>query len=132
MTQAENNEEEKIEVLPEDIYQKLLNDLAVHETATEAFIANFSFYGRTLKEHSEALWIEIPEKPNPEEYRNIFVKLSRNIQIVTHYLSVSTAISNAIIGGTGSQKSELIKTISDSYLNRKLRRPLDRDWETLK
>lgn len=116
--------QEEVELItPEDIYDKLLSDIAVHETASEKFIANFNFYGRTLKEHSDSLWIEIPKQMTPEEFREVFAQIATNIQIASHFYSVSNTIYNSITEGGSTKKSDLITAIARSYENKQRRRP---------
>lgn len=115
--------EELAEITPEDLFNKLLEDVAAHQTATEAFVANFSFYGRTLKEHADALWIEVPKKMTPEQYRDVFTQLAHNIQIASHFYVVASTISNALSGGNGAKKADLMKAIAETYDKRNKRRP---------
>lgn len=121
MTTLEPNELESL--TPKDLYNKLLEDIAVHGQATETFINNFQYHGKSLRQHSDDLWIEIPEKVTPELFREIFVKLARNIQIASHYYSVASSISNALLGSSRTRKSDLMRAIAESYERQNRRRP---------
>lgn len=111
------------QVLPENLYNQLIEDVAASGAATESFVENFRFYGKTLKDHSLDLWVEIPDKVTPEEYRTIFTRLGRNIQTASHYYSMANSINHALAGGGSQKKADIMRAISQSYEARKLRRP---------
>jgi hypothetical protein len=119
----DNTEHEVDSILPKDIFNTIVNDAAVHGAATDEFVKSFSFYGKSLKEHSEDLYIQIPDNPTPIDIRNSFFKLIKNIQITTHYLSIASSISNAISNGGQIKKSDLVAVIVRGYESRNARRP---------
>lgn len=121
MTIEQQEEQENIKT--QDLLNELNQDVKVASAATESFIDEFQFNGRSLREHSEALWIEIPKNPNPEDFRLIFTKLARNIQIATHYYSVASSINSALYGSSKQRKADIIKTLAEAYEKNKKRRP---------
>lgn len=110
-------------VQPADIYQQLVADVALHGAATEQFLNNFQFYGRTLQEHSEALLIHLPDKPDSEEIRSAYIQLIRNIQIASNYLGIASSINEAIGRGNKAKRSDIVAAITASYENTNRRRP---------
>lgn len=115
--------EEPTAVNPEDIFNTIVADAAAHGAATDAFIKSFTFYGKSLEEHSTELYIDIPPDPNPEDIRNCFLQLTKNIQIANHFLSVASSISSALTSGSQTQKSDLVAVIARGYESRNARRP---------
>lgn len=111
------------QIKTDEIYATFLEDIASNAKANDVFIENFEFYGKTLMQHSQELFIKIPQKVSPEDYRLIFVKIAQNIQKVTHYYNLSNAINSALSGGNTQKKAQIVQAIIKDYEKRKIRRP---------
>jgi len=111
------------QIKTDEIYASFLEDIANNAKANDVFIENFEFYGKTLLQHSHELFIKIPQKITPEDYRLIFVKIAQNIQKVTHYYNLSNAINSALSGGNTQKKAQIVQAIIKYYEKRKIRRP---------
>lgn len=108
---------------PEEVLDAVRQKAQAHAKATEAFVNEFSFYGRTLREHSDALWIEVPDKPTPEQIREIYIRLIVNIQVASQFLSAASSIHSALMGGGAKTKADIVAAIVDDYKRRGAKRP---------
>lgn len=125
MTRSNDTSEEMPVVSPEDIMTDVANAAEAHAAATQIFIDNFIFYGRSLSEWSDKLAIPVPDAKNlsPEVMRGLYVKLANNMQIVNHFFSVSNTISSTLVGGSQMKKADLVRYIVQQYEKENKTRP---------
>lgn len=118
--------EEKIEnVSSEDILDSLKEGAELYTQITESFVSEFVFYDKTLYEWASALIIEIPDVRRLDIvcFRELLLKLSKNIQTASNYYSIATTMADAIGGGNNMKKSDIISIIVSNYASKGAKRP---------
>ena len=108
---------------PDQILNDILENSTAHSAATEAFISQLEFYGKTLDQWDIDLAVKIPDNPIPTDMRIIYAALANNIQKITHFLNAADSISSALDAGGKIKHSDLVKIIVESYEVRNAKRP---------
>lgn len=114
---------EEISLTPDDLMAELIKATATHSALKDNFMDNFVFDDASLSEWSARLRIVIPEDPTPEDMRNLWVSLTRKLQVAGHYHSIASSISNALTGGGNLKKADVIAAIVNQYRIRNAKRP---------
>lgn len=120
---TEEQEEELYEITPEQIMEDIAQGAAAHSAATESFVDSFMFYGKSLNEWSDELVVPIGQNPTPQDIRKLYILLANNVQIASHFYSVSNTINSTIAGGGQIKKSDLVAALVRDYEARNARRP---------
>ena len=109
----------------EDILDALKVGAELYTNITEAFIADFVFYDKTLYDWASELSITIPSIKTLDivAFRELLLKLSKNIQIASNYYSVSCSMVDAIGGGNSIKKSDIVSMIVSNYAAKGAKRP---------
>lgn len=109
----------------EDILDALKTGAELYTNITESFIAEFVFYDKTLYDWASDLSIEIPSVKTLDivAFRELLLKLSKNIQIASNYYSVSCSMVDAIGGGNSIKKSDIVSMIVSNYAAKGAKRP---------
>jgi hypothetical protein len=95
----------------------------VYTALTENFIESFEFYGQTLKQWADELLVNIPDDMQPDAYRKLLAELANNVQKASNYHSVACSLADAIKGGRGVKRSDVVRAIVTGYQERGARRP---------
>jgi len=116
---SENKSTPLSDVLPEvdvqSIYDEMLIIASNNSEATQAFIDNFEFYGRTLGEWDDHLAVFVPDDVRPDELKNLFIRFSRSIQQATSLYSYASSIMAAVSNGSSLKKSDIVASIVEWY-----------------
>jgi hypothetical protein len=123
MADESTEKKELEEITPEQIMEDIAVGAAAHSAATEAFVDNFMFYDKSLNEWSDQLAVPIAGNPTPLEIRKLYIKLANNIQVASHFYSVSNTINGTIVGGGQIKKSDLVTALVHDYERRNAKRP---------
>lgn len=114
---------EEKEIVPSELYDALVEDLAKHNESTALFVKSFTFYGKSLSDHSKDFYIEVPDKVTPEEFRAIFIKIINRIQMAQHYYSIANSIYTTLNTGSAKKKADLVAVITQKYEDNQRKRP---------
>jgi len=95
----------------------------VYTDLTENFIQSFEFYGQTLKVWADELQVDIPEDMTPEAYRKLLAQLANNVQKASNYHSVACSLADAVKGGRGVKRADVVRAIVMGYQDRGAKRP---------
>ena len=119
----ENNE--ILEVSPDTVIGVVKEGAAIYSEVTTSFVQEFTFYEKTLYEWATELIIDIPRAKDLDEvgFRDLLVKLAKNIQIASNYHSVSSSMCDAVAGGNSIKKSDVIAAIVANYAKQGAKRP---------
>ena len=109
----------------ETVLDEALADTKEAEIFIKAFSSQIKFFGRTLSEWEEKLSVLLPpaKQITPDVVRELHVTIANNIQIASHYYSMSAFSSTSLKNGLTVKKSELTASILADYSVRNLRAP---------
>lgn len=110
-------------VTTEEILQDISEAAYAHSAATRDFITQFVFYGKTLSDWSDELAVPIVPQMTPEDMRGLYIKLANNIQIASHYYSISSTINSTLVGGGQMKKADLVTALVETFAKRNATRP---------
>lgn len=112
-------------ITPSQIVTTIMEGAEVYSNISSTFIQNFMFYDKTLYEWASELMLEIPSSKDldPGKFREVMIKLAKNVQIANNYYSVSCTIEDAIAGGNSIKKSDVIAAIVQNYAAKGAKRP---------
>lgn len=123
-TTVENqSQSETPEVSTGSILQEVVEGAVAHAAATEAFVSNFDFYGKSLGDWAQELAMITPPNPNTDQLKRLFAELSKKLQQATDLYARANSISSAIVGGGNLKKSDLIAALVERYANANAKRP---------
>lgn len=118
--------EQKIEAATsEDILDALKSGAELYTSITESFLSEFIFYEKTLYDWALSLSIDIPSPKTLDlvAFRELLIKLARNIQIASNYYSVACSMVDAIGGGNSMRKSDIVHMLVSNYAAKGAKRP---------
>ena len=130
----QNNLSETEQITSEDILQEIIDSATAHAAASDAFIENFMFFGKSLKDWSDQLAVPVPVantpledggiyKISPADLQELFGKLANNIQVASHFHTVANSISSALNSGGSVKKSDLVAAVVKRYEQSNAKRP---------
>lgn len=109
----------------DEVLDEALADTIEAEIFIKAFSSQIKFFGKTLAEWEEQLSIVLPpaKKLTPETIRQLHVDIANNVQIASHYYSMSAFSSTSLKNGLTTKKTEIAASILADYSVRNLRAP---------
>jgi hypothetical protein len=107
----------------EDVINDIIEGAYLYSAAIDVFAAQFIFQGKSLNAHSTDLLVHVPDELTPEDAQKLFTKLARKIQKASHYYAIASGAANAMSGGAGIKKADIVTAIVQSYDSRGARRP---------
>ena len=110
-------------VTPDQLLDKILPGFQAYEILADLFMEKVKFYERTLTEWIDHLAIDIPKDVSPEDLRNYFVQVARNIQQASYFYSVCSAYNSTLSSKADGEKASVIAKIVYDYANKNAKRP---------
>ena len=117
----------------EDFLFELNKGGETYERLTKEFLSSFEFFGKTLDVWASELMLEIPhiEDLDLRSFRALELQLIKKLEKTSNYLSVATAMLQAIEGGNDLKKKRLTVAIVEGYKTQRAKRPAASVIETL-
>jgi len=126
MTETDTLEKDEIlEVSPDTVISVVKEGASIYSEVTASFVQEFIFYDKTLYEWATELMLEIPPAKDLDEigFRELLIKVARNIQIASNYHSVASSMCDAVAGGNAIKKSDVVAAIVANYAKQGAKRP---------
>ncbi len=107
----------------EQILEDINESAKTYAKIGDQFIHDFVFYGKSLAKWADELAIPVPQKTTPEQLRHLYVKLANNLQIATHFYSVSNSMNTGLTSGTQVRKAKIISRLQTEYEQKEGKKP---------
>jgi len=108
----------------EDFLLELNRGGETYEKLTREFLSSFEFFGKTLDAWASEMMLEKPsEKLDLCAIRTLELEMIEKLEKASNYLSVATAMLQAIEGGNEIKKKRLTTAIVEGYKTQRARRP---------
>lgn len=117
MAETENNTTSR------QVLEEILAAADQHAEATRDFVENYSFYDRTLAEWGRKLSVEIPDQPDPDDLKNIYLEILRKIQTCNVLYTRANSTYTALDQGSAIKKADITTALVEKYEANKARRP---------
>lgn len=115
--------EEDLTVQPGELLGVVMEGAEIYAQLTEAFIDEFEFYGKTLRDWATEMMISIPDKLDEETFRAKLIELAQKTQRASNYYSTAASLAKAFGSGSEIRKSDLINAIVAKYASENKKRP---------
>lgn len=110
-------------VKPEELLDKILPGFDAYQSLADLFMERVKFYDRTLTEWIDHLAVDIPKDVTPEQLRNFFVQVARNLQQASYFYSVCSAYNGTLSSKADGEKAGVLAKIVYDYANKNAKRP---------
>lgn len=94
-----------------------------YQDLSDTLMANIKFYERSLTEWIDHLAIEVPKDITPQDLRNLFAQVAKNIQQASYFYSVCSTYNGTLSSKTDSAKASIIAQYVKDYSHRDAKRP---------
>lgn len=109
------------------ISETLLNDsipaYELFQQQVDLLMASIVFYEKTLADWIDHLAIEVPRDANLEDIRSLYVKVARQMQQVSYFLSLCSTYNTTLSAQSDMSRAKFITNLVNSYSDKNARRP---------
>ena len=124
---AEEVEEEiNLEADPvdlDDVVQAVLGSTAIYDQLYQDFATTFEFYGKTLDEWTDSMYIRIDNDLDPLKLRKLFIDLANKLQIAHNYYSIACSLNRVLDDTSDQKKSDQVAQIVVKFARANHKRP---------
>lgn len=107
----------------EEIIDEVISGAQAHSAATEMFMDNFNFYGKSLSQWLNEVAIDLPKEVHPDDLRNLYLDVARKIQRASNFYSIASSIHGGLVDGGQMRKADLVRKLVNNYSETGTKRP---------
>lgn len=108
---------------PEELLIEVLPGFESYELLSELMMSRIKFFEKTLIEWTTHLAIDVPENTTPQDLRNLFVRVAKNIQQASYFYSICGTYNGTLTSKVDGQKASTVAKLVVDYANKNAKRP---------
>lgn len=114
---------EAIQASPEDLLEQVLPGFESYEILADLLMSKVKFYERTLTEWTDKLAVDIPKDVTPQDLRNLFMQVAKNIQSASYFYSICGTYNGTLTAKADGEKASTVAKLVVDYAHRNAKRP---------
>ena len=110
-------------IVPDELIDDLIPGFERYEVLSDTLMSKVTFYERSLSQWIDHLAIDIPANVTPEDLRNLFVRVAKNLQQASYFYSVCSTFNTTLASKADEGKAGVVTLLVNDYAEKNARRP---------